>query len=69
MKLSEMAYDDIQLEQRVISDNTGKLGKVTDKWLNPGDRWDERYVHIKWDGGTETMNWLSWMNEITVVKE
>lgn len=66
MKLSEMRYEDIKHGQ-VVHSPTGKKGTVEKKWKQPDDRFDENYVCIRWEDGSESSNWLVWMNEVEVV--
>lgn len=66
MKLSEVIFENIRPGLTEVISATGLSGKVDQKYLNPGDRFDERYVHILWSDGHETENWLCWMDKIEV---
>lgn len=67
MKLSEVAFENIKINQ-AVKGATGKLGKVTRKWLQQ-DRFDERWVDISWEDDSFNCNWLSWMDKIEVIND
>lgn len=66
MKLSEVDFDTLRVGLPVIS-ATGKTGKVAEKWRTP-DRFDDRYVRIEWQDGSESTNWFVWMDLIEVAE-
>jgi len=64
MKLTDVPFDEIK-NGTVVRGASGKRGKIIEKWTQP-DRFDERYISIQWDDGTETSNWYLWMDKITI---
>jgi hypothetical protein len=56
MKLSEMKFEDIEIGQRVQSDNTGCLGSIIDKKTQEeANNREDNIISITWDNGKKSL--------------
>lgn len=69
MKLSEVAFDDIKIGMRVLSDNTGWEGKVVNKLTQAeADDREDDVIYIDWDNGNKSPHvWHFWCCKVTVL--
>lgn len=49
MKVNEVSFDQLQVNDKVKSDNTGRIGTITNKYPQD-DIFDSDRITIKWEG-------------------